>query len=69
MSETFDASGLRITSLTVADLAKILSAAFGRRVDEEHVRQIAEAGNLLRPDDTMNMLEYVAFLASEVEHG
>jgi len=69
MSETFDTSALRITSLTVADAAKVLSSAFGRRVDEQQVHQIAEAGNLLRADGTINMLEYVAYLAAEVEHG
>jgi len=69
MSETFDASGLRITSLTVVDAAKVLSSAFGRRVDEEQVRQIAERGGLVRPDDTINLLEYVAYLARELAHG
>ena len=34
-----------------------------------HIREIAEAGELLRPDGTMNMLEYVAFLAKEVTSG
>ena len=69
MSETFDTSGLRITSLTVADAAKVLSSAYGRRIDEEHVRQIAERGGLIRPDDTINLLEYTAYLVRELAHG
>ena len=60
---------LSITTITPAQAAKVLSLAYNRRIDEQQVRQIAEAGNLLRADDTMNLLEYVAYLAAEVEHG
>ena len=69
MSETFDTSGMRITSLTVADVAKVLSSAYGRRIDEDQVRRIAERGGLLRPDDTINLLEYAAYLVRELAHG
>jgi hypothetical protein len=59
---------VRITALPVADLARILAAAYGRRVSEEDVRLVVEAGGLLRPDGTVNLLEYVAFLAREVSN-
>jgi hypothetical protein len=60
--------GLKLTALTPADAAKALSAALGRRVTESQVRAVAQAGDLLRPDDTLNLLDYVAFLISEVTH-
>jgi hypothetical protein len=63
-----DRQTLRITALPVADLARILAAAYGRRVTEEQVRDVIEAGGLLRPDGTVSLIEYVAFLVREVSH-
>ncbi|MCC5830152.1 MAG: hypothetical protein JJU36_11955 [Phycisphaeraceae bacterium] len=62
---------LQITAISVADAAKVLASAYGRRVTEDQVRAVAEAGGLLRgqADDTINLLEYVAFLVREVAHG
>ena len=60
---------LKITAISVADAAKALTSAYGRRVTEEQVRQIAEAGDLIRPEDTINLLEYVGFLVREAAHG
>jgi hypothetical protein len=59
---------LRITALPVADLARILAAAYGRRVTEGQVREVVETGGLQRPDGTVNLVEYVAFLAREVSN-
>jgi hypothetical protein len=69
MKETSIKPGVKITALTIAQAAKILSTAYNRRITEEQVRRIAEAGNLLRADGTLNLLEYVAFLAREACHG
>ena len=69
MTQTFGKSGVRITGLSVADAAKILSTAYSRCITAEQVRQIAEAGDLLRADGTINLLEYVAFLAGEMANG
>lgn len=63
-----DRQTLRITALPVADLARVLAAAYGRRVSEQQVRDVVEAGGLQRPDGTVNLLEYVAFLAREVSN-
>ena len=63
-----DRQTLRITALSVADVARILAAAYGRHVSEEDVRLVAESGALLRPDGTVNLLEYVGFLAREVSN-
>jgi hypothetical protein len=60
---------LQITAISVADAAKVLASAYGRRVTGEQVRAVAEAGGLIRADDTINLLEYVAYLVREVAHG
>ena len=46
--------------------AKVLSAAYRRRIDEDQVRQVAEEAGLLRADGTFSLIEYVAYLAGEV---
>lgn len=63
-----DRQTLRITALPLADVARVLAAAYGRRISQEDVRLVAEAGGLLRPDGTVSLVEYVAFLAREVSN-
>ena len=60
---------LEITALAPADLAAVLSGAYRRRITEEQVRAVAEAGNLLAGDGTINLVSYAAFLAGEVGAG
>jgi len=60
---------LKITALSVAEIAKVLSSASGRRITEEQVRTIAEHGKLLKPDGTISLLDYTAFLVRELAHG
>ena len=60
---------LKITSISAGDAARILATAYGRRVTEEQVRQVVEAGDLARPDGTFSLIDYVAFLAAEVTNG
>ncbi len=50
-------------------MARILSAAYSRRITEEQVQHIAEAAGLIRPDGTINLLEYTAYLLKELAHG
>ena len=64
-----NAKSLKITAIPVADMAKVLASAYGRRVTEEQVRQVAERAGLVRPDGTINLLEYTAFLVGELAHG
>ena len=68
---TTDASSrkLQITAISVADAAKVLASAYGRRVTEQQVREVAEAGGLIRADGTINLLEYVAYLVEEMARG
>ena len=60
---------LKITALPLADAAKAMSSAFGWLVTEEQVREVAERGGLLRPDGTVNLIEYAAYLVREMAHG
>jgi|TARA_B100000609_G_scaffold169085_1_gene143054 hypothetical protein len=54
---------LRMTAMTVPQASQILSMAFNRRIDEEHIQQVVDDGQLLRADGTFSLIEYVAFLA------
>ena len=60
---------LRITAISVADAARVLSAASGRRVTEEQVREVAERGGLARADGTISLLDYTAYLVGEMANG
>lgn len=55
--------------LTPEMLAKLLSAAVKRIVTPEQVLEIAEAGNLLSVDGTVNLVQYSAFLIGEKYRG
>jgi hypothetical protein len=55
------------TKLSPATLSLLLTNAGQRLITEEQVRLIAEAGNLLSTDDTINLIQYTAFLAHESE--
>jgi len=63
------AETLKITAMTAAQAARILATAYGRRVTEEQVREVVEAGDLARADGTFSLIDYVAFLAAEVTNG
>ena len=60
---------LKITALSIAEVAKVLSSASGRQITEEQVRTIAVCGNLEKADGTISLLEYTAFLVREMAHG
>ena len=70
MTPTHEASkSLKITAISVAEAARILASTYGRRVTEEQVREVVEAGDLARADGTFSLIDYVAFLAAEVTSG
>jgi len=60
---------LNITALSPGDLATLLSRSLKRPVTEQQVRDIADAGNILTEQDTINLIEYTAYLAQEVSFG
>ena len=69
MRDEKDQQPLNPQALTVAQAAKVLSAALGRQVTEQQVQQVADAGGLVRGDGTINLLQYTAMLAKEVAGG
>lgn len=60
---------LEITAMKPSELAAVLSSAYRRKITEEQVLEVAEAGNLLATDGTINLIQYTAFLAGEVGVG
>ena len=54
-------------ALAPGTLALLLTNAGRQLVTEEQVRTIAERGNLLSVNDTINLIQYTAFLAKEAE--
>jgi len=50
-------------ALAPGTLALLLTNAGQRLVTEKQVRTIAEAGNLLSANETINLIQYTAFLA------
>ncbi|HBT76704.1 MAG TPA: hypothetical protein DEB39_07215 [Planctomycetaceae bacterium] len=64
MSEKLDPG-----KLTPETLALLLTNAGQRLITAEQVRYIAEQGNLLSVDDTINLIQYTAFLAQEANEG
>jgi hypothetical protein len=59
---------LNLSALSPRDLATLFSRSLRRPVTEEQVRDIAEAGNLLSEHDTVNLIEYTAYLAGQVNY-
>ena len=59
----------KITALTVAQAAKVLSAAGGRRITEEVLRADIDAGAPANPEGTINLVHYTAWLVREVAGG
>jgi len=57
------------TALTPDKLAKLLSVSAKRLITAEQVTEIAEAGNLLSADGTINLIHYTAFLIQENTNG
>ena len=57
------------TALTVAQIAKLLSAAGGRRITEEMIQADIDAAAPVNPDGTVNLVHYTAWLVREVDSG
>ena len=60
---------LNPSALTVAEVAKLLSAAGGRKVTVEQVQADLEAGAPAGPGGTINLVHYTAWLLREVQTG
>ena len=58
----------QITRLTPEQLAELLSISARQKVTEAQVCRIAETAGIRQPDGTINLVEYAAFLISELSH-
>ena len=63
------ADSLKITAVTPDQAARILAAAYHRRITADQVRRVAEQARLLRADGTFNLIAYTAYLAGEATRG
>ena len=59
----------KITALTAEQLAKVLSAAGGRRIIEDMIRADIEAGTPVNPDGSINLVHNTAWLVKEMASG
>jgi hypothetical protein len=55
------------TALSVADLARLLSAAGEKRITTEQVQADVDAGALVGRDGPVNLVHYAAWLVREVQ--
>ena len=56
-------------ALTLADAARLLSAAGGQRVDVEMLQSDVAAGAPSNPDGSLNLVHYAAWLVRERASG
>lgn len=56
------------TSLTVADLARLLEKVDSGRVTSAMIKEDLAAGAPTNPDGTINLIHYGAWLARKVDH-
>jgi len=59
-------TALRITSIELPDLARLLSKSTGKSVSVAALQQDLDAGAPANPDGTVNLVHYAAWLVKEV---
>ena len=64
-SASIPPSGIKVTALSLADLAKLLSKSAGRTISPEMLRRDVDAGAPVNPDGTINLVHYAAWLVKE----
>jgi hypothetical protein len=60
-------SAVNPASLSIEDMARLLSAAGGRRVTPEQVQTDVDAGAPVSPGGRLNLVHYTAWLVREVQ--
>jgi len=65
-SASIPPSGIKVTALSLADLARLLSKSAGKAVPVETIRRDVEAGAPVNADGTINLVHYAAWLVKEV---
>ena len=56
---------IKITALSVADLATLLRRSGSRTISEDAIRRDIEKGAQANPDGTVNLINYTAWLVKE----
>jgi len=59
-------AGLKITALSVPDVVRVLNKAGARTVTEASIRADLAAGAPSNPDDTINLINFAAWIAREL---
>ncbi len=60
---------IKITALTPEELALLLSRASRKDISADDVRDIADTAGIVSTTGTINLIEFVAFLAKETSVG
>ena len=60
--------GLRLTALSVEQMAQVLSAASGKQITEEMMREAIDAGAPSLHDGWINLIEFTAWLEKEMNN-
>lgn len=68
-AQSAQSAAFRLTALSVADAAKVLSRSGGRSVTEAMLQADIDAGAPLNPDGTLNLIHYAAWIVKELAHG
>lgn len=58
---------LRLTALSISDLAKLLKRSGSRTASEETIKADVANGAPTNPDGTFNLIKYAAYLAKETD--
>jgi hypothetical protein len=57
------------TRLTAEQLAKLLSAAYGKKIDPDRIQADVEGGAPVNSDKTINLAHYTAWQLKEISRG
>jgi len=68
-AQSAQSAAFRLTALSVADAAKVLSRSGGRPVTEAMLQADIDAGAPANADGTVNLIHYAAWLVKELAHG
>jgi len=59
---------LKVTAISAADLAAVLSKSAGKHVTADAIRYHIEAGAPVNADGSLNLVHYAAWLVTEMAH-
>jgi hypothetical protein len=65
--QTLVHSGIDPQALTLEEVARLLSAAGGKKITAAQIQADLEAGAPQRPDGRVNLVHYAAWLAQQLQ--